>query len=78
MQKIFFWIMKINNYQGDLTDVSAKKEALVLAVTFTTSTELVISYTTNFNSCRADPNDTCSKPYSLTQMSYDLVTISIH
>ena len=28
--EFFFKIMKINNFQGDLTDISAKKEALVL------------------------------------------------
>ena len=27
-EKYIFSIMKINNYQGDLTDISAKKEAL--------------------------------------------------
>ena len=29
IQKMFFWIIKINNFQGALTDVSAKKEELV-------------------------------------------------
>ena len=29
MQKIFFKIMNINNFQGDLTDISAEKEALL-------------------------------------------------
>ena len=28
IQKIFFQIIKINNFRGDLTDISAKKEAL--------------------------------------------------
>ena len=28
IQKIFFWLEKINNVQGELTDVLAKKEAL--------------------------------------------------
>ena len=32
IQKIFFQIMKIINFRGDLTDNSAKKEALVLIV----------------------------------------------
>ena len=30
MQKIFFKIVKIINFRGDLTDNSAKQEALVL------------------------------------------------
>ena len=30
IQTIFFVEMKINNFQGDLTDDSAKKEALVI------------------------------------------------
>ena len=29
IQKIFFYIMKINNFRGELTDNSAKKEALL-------------------------------------------------
>ena len=26
--RFFFWMIKINNFRGDLTDISAKKEAL--------------------------------------------------
>ena len=29
IRKIFYYIMKINNFRGDLTDISAKKEALM-------------------------------------------------
>ena len=29
IHKIFFWIMKIHIFWGDLTDISAKKEALI-------------------------------------------------
>ena len=29
IQKLFFQIMNVHNFQGSLTDVSAKKEALV-------------------------------------------------
>ena len=29
IRKIFFWIMKINNFRGGLTDISANKEALL-------------------------------------------------
>ena len=29
IQKTFLEIMKINNFRGDLTDISAKKEALM-------------------------------------------------
>ena len=28
IRKIFFYIMKINNFRGDLTDISAKKKVL--------------------------------------------------
>ena len=31
IQKIFFQIIKINNFRDDLTDISAKKEALLAA-----------------------------------------------
>ena len=30
IQKIFFEIIKINNFRGELTDNSAKKEALII------------------------------------------------
>ena len=30
IQKISIWIMKINDFRGELTDISAKKEALVV------------------------------------------------
>ena len=30
IRKIFYYIMKINNYRGDLTDISAKNEALAV------------------------------------------------
>ena len=32
-QKTFFFIMKINNFRGDLADISAQKEALVCMYT---------------------------------------------
>ena len=32
--KIFFKIMKMNNFQGELTNISAKKETLILYCRF--------------------------------------------
>ena len=32
--EIFYQIMKINNFRGDLTDISAKKEALMIRAWF--------------------------------------------
>ena len=32
IQKTFFYTMKTNNFRGDLTDISATKEALITTV----------------------------------------------
>ena len=42
IQKMFFEIMKINNFWGELTDNSAKKEALIIAVIVPKAAGLVV------------------------------------
>ena len=53
--KRFFQIIEINNFQGDLTDISAKKEALEQSIAFAVSVSRssTISRTTGTPVCLA-------------------------
>ena len=50
IQNIFFEIMKLTNFRGELIDISAKKEALVDSMLYLTTVHQCLCFTQNIGS----------------------------